>query len=242
MASPEAYELGDAPWTASKPTLPWYFWPERMPTRSSAPSNTRFSTFRRLRTQAIARCSTSFALNRRTAPQLYLEVIPITQVTTANFALAERAMPVEWALSCAGSIRPSSTTAWRRRDASTVCMPQLAQVIADFHRGANRFLAPETSVEALLAVLKDNETALAARDGRLPADALATSIVEAARRSRRFPSCFRRAPAEAMCATATAICISATSSRSTARRCCSTPSSSMTPSPLSMCSTTSPSC
>ena len=53
-------------------------------------------------------------------------------------------------------------------------MPQLAQVIADFHRGANRFLAPETSVAALLAVLKDNETALAGEKDACPADALAT--------------------------------------------------------------------
>ena len=53
-------------------------------------------------------------------------------------------------------------------------MPQLAQVIADFHRGANRFLAPETSVAALLAVLKDNEAALAGETDACPADALAT--------------------------------------------------------------------
>ena len=49
MASPEAYECGRAAlWTASKPTLPWCFWPDPAPTRSNARSNTRFSTFRRL--------------------------------------------------------------------------------------------------------------------------------------------------------------------------------------------------
>jgi aminoglycoside phosphotransferase family enzyme/predicted kinase len=115
------------------------------------------------------------ALNRRTAPQLYLEVIPITIGKNANFFLSGEGEPKEWAL------------VMRRFDQAKLydrlaeegrlpleVMPRLAHVIADFHRGANRFLAPEASVAALLAVLKDNETELARQTDNCPADALAT--------------------------------------------------------------------
>jgi aminoglycoside phosphotransferase family enzyme/predicted kinase len=115
------------------------------------------------------------ALNRRTAPQLYLEVIPITIGKNANFFLNGEGEPKEWAL------------VMRRFDQAKLydrmaeegrlpleVMPRLAHVIADFHRGANRFLAPEASVAALLAVLKDNETELARQADAFPADALAT--------------------------------------------------------------------
>lgn len=51
-------------------------------------------------------------------------------------------------------------------------MPRLAQVIATFHRGANRNLAPRHSVETLRAVIDDNATILA-QEGELPGDALA---------------------------------------------------------------------
>lgn len=115
------------------------------------------------------------ALNRRTAPQLYFEVIPITIGDDTRFHLGGKGEAKEWAL------------VMRRFDQAKLydrlaeegrlplpVMPQLAQVIADFHRGANRFLAPETSVAALLAVLKDNETALAGEKGAFPAEALAT--------------------------------------------------------------------
>ena len=115
------------------------------------------------------------ALNRRTAPQLYLEVIPITIGNEENFALGRRGEPKEWALVMRrfDQAKLYDRMAEEGRLPLSV-MPQLAQVIADFHRGANRFLAPETSVAALLAVLKDNESALAGEKDACPADALAT--------------------------------------------------------------------
>ena len=67
-------------------------------------------------------------------------------------------------------------------------------------RGSSASCAPGASVAALLAVLEETWTALAGGEGRLPSVGLATSFVEAARgwQAARF-SCFRRAPAEAMC-------------------------------------------
>jgi predicted kinase len=52
-------------------------------------------------------------------------------------------------------------------------MPELARVIADFHRGANRSLAPEASVTALLTVIDDNETTLSGEKDVCPPDVLA---------------------------------------------------------------------
>ena len=57
------------------------------------------------------------ALNRRTAPQLYLEVIPITVGDKGEFRLGGQGEPKSGHWSCAGSIRRGSTTAWRRRGA-----------------------------------------------------------------------------------------------------------------------------
>jgi hypothetical protein len=115
------------------------------------------------------------ALNRRTAPQLYLEVIPITRCDNGKFHLGGKGEPKEWAL------------VMRRFDQAKLydrmaedgrlpldVMPRLAHVIAAFHRGANRFLAPETSVAALRAVLEDNEASLAGAENACPAEALAT--------------------------------------------------------------------
>ena len=115
------------------------------------------------------------ALNRRTAPHLYLEVVPITVGSGGKFHLGGRGAPKDWAL----LMRRFDQAKLYDRMAEEGClpleaMPRLAEVIADFHRGANRFLAPEAGVSALLAVLKDNETALAEDKDAFPAEALAT--------------------------------------------------------------------
>lgn len=115
------------------------------------------------------------ALNRRTAPELYLEVVPITLGYNGKFHLLGKGEAVEWAL----VMRRFEQTKLYDRMAEEghlplVAMPRLAQVTAGFHRGANRFLAPEPSVSALRAVLKDNETTLAGERNALPADDFAT--------------------------------------------------------------------
>jgi aminoglycoside phosphotransferase family enzyme/predicted kinase len=113
-------------------------------------------------------------LNRRTAPHLYLEVLPITLDESRKFHIAGQGEIVEWAL------------VMRRFDQSKLldrmagdgrlplaAMPQLARAIADFHRNADRFLGEE-SVSGLLAVIEDNAAVLADEEAIFPAGALAT--------------------------------------------------------------------
>jgi len=113
-------------------------------------------------------------LNRRTAPHLYLEVLPITLDESGKFHIAGQGEIVEWVL------------VMRRFDQARLYdrmaeegrlqlsdMPQLAQVIAAFHRGANRNLAPQPPVEALRAVIEDNATTLATREDGLTGEILA---------------------------------------------------------------------
>ena len=129
-----------------------------------------FSTLERRRAALL----NELRINRRTAPQLYLEVIPVTQSADGKFCLGGKGDVVEWAL------------VMRRFDQAKLydhmaeegrlplfAMPRLAQVIATFHRSANRSLAPRHSVETLRAVIDDNATILAAQEGELPGDALA---------------------------------------------------------------------
>ena len=120
-------------------------------------------------------------------------------------------------------------------------MPRLAAVIEAFHASADRVLSPEQAVRPLVDVLQRQRGGIrrqcrcAAAPGRQ-----STLPAQAATGSPRSRPCSRRGPGEAICATATAICICATSSRSTARLSCSTRSNSTTGSPRSMCSTISP--
>ena len=113
-------------------------------------------------------------INRRIAPRLYLEVIPVTRDPHGELHLDGRGEAVEW------------TLVMRRFDQAKLydrmaeegrlalsAMPRLAQVISAFHRGANRRLAPRPSVEALRAVTKDNATTLAARNDAVRGEAVA---------------------------------------------------------------------
>jgi aminoglycoside phosphotransferase family enzyme/predicted kinase len=113
-------------------------------------------------------------LNRRTAPHLYLEVLPITRGESGKFYIAGQGDIVEWVL------------VMRRFDQANLldrmaeegrlplaAMPKLARVIAAFHRNANRFLGQE-SVSALLAVIEDNAAVLAGKKDVVPAGVLAT--------------------------------------------------------------------
>src|SRR4249920_693723 len=115
-------------------------------------------------------------LNRRTAPHIYLEVLPITVDDGGRFHIVGQVGGiVEWVL------------VMRRFDQANLldrmadeghlplaAMPQLARVIADFHRNANRFLGGQESVSALLAVIEDNAAVLAGKEAIFPAGAIAT--------------------------------------------------------------------
>ncbi|HET7852202.1 MAG TPA: AAA family ATPase [Methyloceanibacter sp.] len=130
-----------------------------------------FSTLERRR-QALFN---ELRLNRRTAPHLYIEVLPITFDKNSKFRISGQGDIVEWVL------------VMRRFDQANLldrmaeegrlplgAMRQLARVIADFHRNANRFLGAEESLSALLAVIEDNEAVLAGKKDVVPAAMLAT--------------------------------------------------------------------
>src|SRR5262245_10256141 len=113
-------------------------------------------------------------INRRTAPQLYLEVVPVTRDPLGELHLDGRGEAVEWALVMRrfDQAKLYDRMAGEGRLALSA-MPRLAQVIAAFHRGADRSLAPQPSIEALRAVIEDNATALAADKDAVRGEAVA---------------------------------------------------------------------
>jgi len=121
-----------------------------------------------------AACLNELAINRRTAPHLYLEVVPVTISDDGKFHLNGKGKVVEWVL----AMRRFEQAGLYDRMAEEgrlplSAIPQLAATIAAFHRSADRLLAPEQSVAALHAVLKDNAAAIAAKGSDLSLVALA---------------------------------------------------------------------
>jgi hypothetical protein len=120
-------------------------------------------------------------INRRTAPQLYFEVIPITHGENGKFQLGGEGEPKEWALVMRRFDQEKLYDRMAKEGRLPLAaMPRLATAIAGFHRGANRFLAPKATVAALLAVLDDNKKALAGEK-----DAVAADVVAAVERDSR---------------------------------------------------------
>lgn len=108
-------------------------------------------------------CLNELRVNRRTAPELYLDVVPVTRDRSGEFRLGGEGEAVEWVLRM------------RRFDQANLydrmaedgrlgleAMPRLAEVIAAFHASADRVLAPDHAVRGLEAVLSDNEASFAA--------------------------------------------------------------------------------
>jgi uncharacterized protein len=129
-----------------------------------------FSTLERRRRALL----NELRLNRRTAPQLYLEVIPITADEYGQFHLGEKGDVAEWVL----VMRRFDQAKLYDRMAeegrlSLSAMTRLAQVISVFHRGADRLLAPKPALLALRAVIEDNEATLSARANVLQGEVLA---------------------------------------------------------------------
>src|SRR6185437_6052693 len=124
-----------------------------------------FSTLARRR----AACLNELRVNARTAPQLYLEVVPITLDKDGAFRLGGEGEAVEWVL----RMRRFDQAMLYDRMASEgrlafASMPRLAAVIEAFHASADRVLSPEQAVRRLLDVLSDNEAEFAANAAVLP--------------------------------------------------------------------------
>jgi aminoglycoside phosphotransferase family enzyme/predicted kinase len=128
-----------------------------------------FSTLE-LRRQAA---SHELAINRRTAPDLYLDVLPVTEPAPGKLKLGGDGEAVEWVLVMRRFDQAKLYD--RMAEEGTLpleAMPELAKAIAVFHERADRVLSPEPSLSGLAAVLKDNVSAFAGKEAALPTDAL----------------------------------------------------------------------
>ncbi|MBC8012479.1 MAG: AAA family ATPase [Methyloceanibacter sp.] len=127
-----------------------------------------FSTLKKRREA----CLNEFRVNARTAPQLYLDVVPITLGEGGAFRLGGEGQAVEWVL----RMRRFDQAKLYDRMAGEgrlglASMPRLAEVIAAFHDSADRVLSPDQAVLPLEAVLRDNAEAFAANADVFPAQA-----------------------------------------------------------------------
>jgi uncharacterized protein len=110
-------------------------------------------------------------LNRRTAPQIYRDLIPITSIEGDDVSLGGTGAVIEWALRMR---RFDQDRLYDRMAAEgrlpLTAMPRLAAKIAELHRGADRTLTPEQAVRPLAHIIEDNLAAFAGNDEIVPAD------------------------------------------------------------------------
>ncbi len=118
-------------------------------------------------------CLNELAVNRRTAPELYLDVIPITRGKDGTLRLGGEGEAVEWVLLMRrfGQEGLLDRMAEEGRLDESLMAP-LAQSIAAFHESADRVLSPGPSLGALKAVIEDNAVSLAGKDAAFAPGAL----------------------------------------------------------------------
>jgi aminoglycoside phosphotransferase family enzyme/predicted kinase len=140
-----------------------------------------FLDFSTLEKRRLA-CLNELAINRRAAPRLYLEVVPITYGKNGVFRISGEGIPVEWAVHMR---RFDQAKLYDRMAAEgrlpLAAMAPLGREIARFHAGADRFLKAGLGVDSLLTVLHDNEAAFAS-DAALFAPESVRELSHAARR------------------------------------------------------------
>ena len=127
-----------------------------------------FSTLERRREA----CLNELRVNRRTAAQLYLEVLPVTIEDSSDFRFDGEGRTVEWVL----KMRRFDQAKLFDRMASegrldVGAMPRLAEIIAAFHDSADRVLSPDQAVRPLVEVLRDNADAFGGSAGVVAPDA-----------------------------------------------------------------------
>jgi uncharacterized protein len=119
-----------------------------------------------------AACLNELRINARTAPQIYIEVIPITIGDKGRFQFSGDGTIVEWVL----KMRRFDQAALYDRMAAegrlgVAAMPALAVAIAAFHDSADRVLSPDRAVPPLRTVLSDNAETFAAHFAMFEPDA-----------------------------------------------------------------------
>lgn len=131
--------------------------------------------------QRHAACRNELSINTRTAPQLYLEVVPVSIGNDGVFRLGSDGEAVEWVLKMRRFDQAAlyDSMAAEGRLALTG-MPRLAQTIAAFHDSADRVLSAGQAVQPLESVLGDNAETFAAHPAIVPPEA-ARSLAGASR-------------------------------------------------------------
>ncbi len=109
-------------------------------------------------------------INRRTAPDVYLDILPVTGAGGA-LKLEGEGEPVEWVLHMRRFDQDRLYDHLAEQGALDAAdMVRLAEIVADFHARADRVLTPAFAVAPLVAILADNEQALAAHPDIFPAE------------------------------------------------------------------------
>ncbi len=108
-----------------------------------------------------AACLNELRVNRRTAPDLYLEVLPITAGPQGGLRLGGEGAPVEWVLKMR-RFEQSALLDHMAEEGSLdlALMGPLADAIRAFHVHAPRFLQPEGGVAGLASVIAGNDETL----------------------------------------------------------------------------------
>ena len=94
-----------------------------------------FSTPERRR----AMCEAELRINRRTAPELYRRVVPVTREATGGLALGGGGTAIDWVIEMVRFDQEALLDRLAERNALDAAMvPLLASAVARFHRGAER--------------------------------------------------------------------------------------------------------
>ena len=124
----------------------------------------------------------SFVSTARTAPHLYLDLVPITLDVRRRFSgLAARERRSNGRCACANSIRRNSMTAWLSRGGSIRRCGRWQRRSPPFHALPTGALRPGKRFGRSTSVLADNDSVLAANARSLPAAGGGIALTQASR-------------------------------------------------------------
>ena len=123
-----------------------------------------------------AACLNELRLNRRTAPELYLEVMPVTEDPGGGLhldgPLGDDNTPIEWVLKMRRFAQEALLDRMAEdRRLSLKIMGPLAAAIADLHAGADRILTDTQAVTPLRAIIAEHQEVLAENGEIFPPEA-----------------------------------------------------------------------
>jgi len=126
-----------------------------------------------------AACLNELRVNARTAPQIYLEVLPVTIGVNGDFRLGGEGEAIEWVV----KMRRFDQAALYDRMAAegrlgVELMPALAAAIATFHDVADRVISADQAVPPLESVLSDHAETFASHSAIFESEAVKSLVAE----------------------------------------------------------------